>query len=187
MMLQLNEYLFFAMGIYWIASSRKVNKTRMQESQLSRWLHLAPTGLAFFLLFNDVFENTFLAHVLLTPSLTTGILGNLLTVLSLAFAIWARLHLGRNWSAVVTLKEGHQLIRTGPYSFVRHPIYTGLIFGIFGTVIIQGKVFGILVLFMIVAVYYRKIRLEETVLTQAFGDEYRRYQKEVKALIPYVL
>lgn len=186
-MLRLNECLWIAMGIYWIASSLKVNKTRMKESVISRWLHLGPTGFAFYALFNDVFDHSFFGKQVFPPGLMTGVLGNLITAFSLTFAIWARRHLGRYWSAAITLKEGHKLIRTGPYHYVRHPIYTGLLFGILGTALIEGKLLGLFIVVMIIAVYYRKIRLEEAVLSQAFGPEYQSYRKEVKALIPFVL
>ena len=68
----------------------------------------------------------------------------------LAFAVWARVHLGRNWSGSVTVKEGHELIRTGPYAYVRHPIYTGLITAVLGTAIASGTVRALLGLVIIV-------------------------------------
>lgn len=66
-------------------------------------------------------------------------LGLLMVICGLAFAVWARIHLGRNWSGTVTVKEDHELIRSGPYGIVRHPIYTGLLLAIAGTAIVFGE------------------------------------------------
>jgi Isoprenylcysteine carboxyl methyltransferase (ICMT) family len=61
--------------------------------------------------------------------------GTAITILGLLFSVWARIHLGQYWSGIITLKEGHKLIRSGPYRFVRHPIYTGFITAMTGSAI----------------------------------------------------
>src|SRR5262245_41187922 len=89
-----------------------------------------------------------------------------------AFAIWAREHLGRMWSGMVTLKEDHRLIRSGPYRVVRHPIYTGLLFGLFGVALIRGNLAALLAIALFAAGFARKIVLEERMLSEHFGEEY---------------
>jgi protein-S-isoprenylcysteine O-methyltransferase Ste14 len=109
-----------------------------------------------------------------------------LLVAGLAFAIWARVHLGRNWSGTVTIKVDHELIRSGPYRFVRHPIYTGILVGMLGTAIALGEVRGFAGLAFVVVAFEIKLRREEAWLTQRFGAAYRDYQHDVKGLIPFV-
>jgi protein-S-isoprenylcysteine O-methyltransferase Ste14 len=109
-----------------------------------------------------------------------------MTFAGVAFAIWARLHIGRNWSGTVTIKADHKLIRTGPYAIVRHPIYSGFLTAVLGTAIAIGEVRG---LFAFVAAFIGvklKAGLEEEFMTEQFGDEYVQYQREVKAFIPFV-
>jgi protein-S-isoprenylcysteine O-methyltransferase Ste14 len=113
--------------------------------------------------------------------------GLALTILGLGFAIWARIHLGRFWSGTITLKENHELIRSGPYAFVRHPIYTGLLTAAAGTALARGTFSALLGLALIGVVCWLKIRAEEKLLTNHFGDTYRNYRRQVAALIPFVL
>jgi protein-S-isoprenylcysteine O-methyltransferase Ste14 len=108
------------------------------------------------------------------------------TFLGVAFATWARLQLGGNWSSSVTIKQGHTLVRRGPYTIVRHPIYTGLLLATLGVAIIVGEyrgLFGVGVLFL---AYWLKSSREERFMLEQFDGEYRQYQGQVKALIPYI-
>jgi protein-S-isoprenylcysteine O-methyltransferase Ste14 len=104
----------------------------------------------------------------------------------IAFSIWARRHIAGWWSSTVTLKRDHQLIRTGPYRWVRHPIYTGLLLGLLGTAVAAGQWRSCLGVGMIAVALLRKIAIEERFLRDAFPDEYDRYRREVAALIPFV-
>lgn len=102
----------------------------------------------------------------------------------LAFAVWARVHLGRNWSASVAIKEDHHLIRSGPYGLVRHPIYTGILTAILGTAIAAGRINLVIAFFLFFLGFWLKSRFEETFMVQTFGDQYIQYRKEVPALVP---
>jgi protein-S-isoprenylcysteine O-methyltransferase Ste14 len=105
-------------------------------------------------------------------------------VAGLAFAVWARRWLGRNWSGVVTLKQDHELVRGGPYRFVRHPIYTGILLGFVGSAIARDEWRGILAVAIGYGALWRKLKLEERWMIERFGDAYRKFQNEVPALIP---
>jgi protein-S-isoprenylcysteine O-methyltransferase Ste14 len=111
--------------------------------------------------------------------------GLALLIAGLLFAVWARVHLGRNWSGSVTVKEGHELIRTGPYGLVRHPIYTGLITAVLGTAIVSGTVRAALGLVIISGSLVLKLRTEEDFMRETFPDQYPRYANQVPALIPF--
>src|SRR5438105_369380 len=106
--------------------------------------------------------------------------------IGLGFAGWARFHLGRLWSGRVTLKENHTIVRTGPYAFVRHPIYTGLVLAVVGTTLTQITVAAIAGLVLVLIGFIIKIRQEERLLTDHFGRAYDAYRANVAALIPYV-
>jgi protein-S-isoprenylcysteine O-methyltransferase Ste14 len=111
----------------------------------------------------------------------------ILMLCGFSFAMWARRHIGRFWSARVTLKEGHQLIESGPYSLVRHPIYTGLLLSMAATVMTIGSVQSLCGYALLVGALIFKLSAEERLLAANFGQEYKQYQKRVKALIPGVI
>jgi protein-S-isoprenylcysteine O-methyltransferase Ste14 len=111
--------------------------------------------------------------------------GFAILVAGLAFAVWARVHLGRNWSGAVTVKQGHELIRTGPYGYVRHPIYTGILTGVIGTAICSGTLRALLGFVIIAAALVRKLRMEERFMREVFPGQYEQYCEEVPALIPF--
>jgi protein-S-isoprenylcysteine O-methyltransferase Ste14 len=111
-------------------------------------------------------------------------LGALVQSASLLLAVWARRHLGSNWSASVRIAEDHQLIRTGPYRVLRHPIYTAMLGMFLGTAIASSQYHALLGLALLVAAYLRKTRLEEQILRGTFGVEYDAYRRQTWALVP---
>ncbi len=178
--------MWAAWAIYWWATSFDVKATTRREPLWSRALHLGPMFLA--------------AAILWAPRLDVAALdarfmawapwefwgGAALTGAGLAFSVWARRHLGRNWSAIVTLKQDHELVTSGPYALVRHPIYTGLLAGFLGSAFALGQWRGLLA----VAIFYfsalRKYRLEERWMRERFGVAYDAYRARVKALVPFL-
>lgn len=117
------------------------------------------------------------------PIIYTGVA---LTVIGLALALWGRFYLGGNWSAQVELKRDHQLIRTGPYAIVRHPIYSGFMLAALGTAFVYGELHELLAFVLILIAWTYKSRLEEAFLVEQFGADYDQYRKQVKGLIPFV-
>jgi protein-S-isoprenylcysteine O-methyltransferase Ste14 len=182
----INSGLWWICGICWGFWWRQVKRTVSKEPTAARALHLVPTIIAFALIFTPYFQMGFMGYRFIDQNPLWQWLGCALTFLGLAFAIWARIHLGKNWSAIVTVKENHQLIRSGPYQYARHPIYTGFVFAFLGTVLTVGKVNGIIALIIFVVTYIRKLRTEELVLWKEFGEQYTKYKSEVKALIPFI-
>ena len=104
-----------------------------------------------------------------------------------AFAIWARRTLGRNWSGNPTIKEGHELIETGPYRFVRHPIYTGILVASVGTAVGVTRVRELVLLVFVAVSLWLKLKIEESLMTRQFPQTYPEYKRRTKALIPYIL
>ena len=121
-----------------------------------------------------------------TPGL--AVVAAAVTAAGLSVALWARAALGGNWSGAVVLKEQHDLIDRGPYAFVRHPIYTGVLLMVLGTVTVSGTRAGVIVLATMVAGLIVKARREERLLTTHFPELYPRYRARVRArLIPFLL
>jgi len=120
-----------------------------------------------------------------TPAL--GLAAGAITALGLFIAVWARFTLGANWSGTVTFKENHELITRGPYAFVRHPIYTGMLAMLLGTALINGHAGGFAILVFATIMLWLKARDEERMMIKHFPDTYPPYKARVKALVPFVL
>ena len=169
-------------ALVWISKSRGTNETTSGEPFASRLVHLGLLAAGFVLIFAKG-----LPGVRLVPgSDALFFTGLAVAAAGVAFMIWARYHLGLYWSGAITLKEGHKLIRTGPYRFVRHPIYTGFVLAVAGSALSTGDLRGLVAIALVAGAYIRKIRLEERWLAQQFGEEYRQFQAEVNALVPFV-
>ncbi len=152
----------------------------------SRLAHIVPLAVAALLFCTPGARSGLLGRHYLPSAEWPFWLGALLTVGGLLFAIWARLHLGRNWSGTVTIKKGHELITSGPYALVRHPIYTGLLLAFLGSAVALGEWRGVLALALATGALWRKLRLEERWMRLQFGDAYRMYSRRVAALVPFV-
>jgi protein-S-isoprenylcysteine O-methyltransferase Ste14 len=113
--------------------------------------------------------------------------GMVLLLAGLGLAIWARRHLGSYWSGHNVIRADHRVIRNGPYAVVRHPIYAGLVLGMLGTAIFLGQWRGLLAVPLLLLACILKIRKEERWLLEDLGEEYARYRREVRALIPFIL
>jgi protein-S-isoprenylcysteine O-methyltransferase len=112
--------------------------------------------------------------------------GAAITVAGVAVAVWARFYLGKNWSATVTVKQEHELIRSGPYSVVRHPIYSGFLLAILGTAIYEGELKGLFALVLASVTWKIKSLHEEAFMEAEFGAHYTQYKRDVKSLVPFI-
>jgi len=170
---------------YWSAAAKNAAPTRSAESPASRQLHQLLMYAAFLLAFLPVpgLDQRWLP---MAPWIEVPI-GLAVQVSSALLAVWARRHLGRNWSAAITAKVDHQLIRTGPYRLVRHPIYSAMLGMFLGTAVVSGRLHGLLAVVIMAVAYWRKVRLEEEYLRHVFGAEYDDYRQRSWALIPGLL
>jgi protein-S-isoprenylcysteine O-methyltransferase Ste14 len=170
----------------WNVMAHSVKEAAQSENAVSRLSHVVPLLVAAYLL---------LAPIPLPPlndrfaplALWTATLGAALTFAGLAFSIWARFVIAGNWSSYVELKRDHELIVEGPYRWVRHPIYTGLLLAFVGSALAVGEWRGVLAVAIVAASFWRKLRLEEAVMRRQFGEAYARYAERVPALIPFVV
>jgi protein-S-isoprenylcysteine O-methyltransferase Ste14 len=168
---------------YWLISAIGVRPAKRALSGGARLRLIVEMVVAIWLIATPRFNNSWLAAVIVPPTVAQFWIGAAVTVAGLGFAVWARVHLGEYWSGNVTLKEGHRLIRTGPYAFVRHPIYTGILFGMLGSAIAMDQVRGVIAFAIFLFSFIGKLRKEEEWLTEEFGEEYLSYKREVRALL----
>ncbi len=186
----LYRYLFPAMWVswaaYWWISSRNVKPTLRQESLPSRLSHIVPLMLAAFLLSAPNAPVPILGERFLPRAPWLLAVAVALTAAGLLFSVWARRHLGTNWSGTVTIKEDHRLITTGPYAMVRHPIYAGLLLAFAGSAMAIGEWRAVLAVVFALLSFLRKLQLEERWMQRQFGEAYRAYALRVPALFPFI-
>jgi protein-S-isoprenylcysteine O-methyltransferase Ste14 len=120
----------------------------------------------------------------IAPNVPLATLAVILCVFGVALAIWARLHLGRNWSPAPNLKEGHELITSGPYKIIRHPIYTGILMAMLGSALVSPPWLIAFVIFGCMFVW--RVKKEEDLLMKQFPNQYPEYKKQTWALVPYI-
>jgi protein-S-isoprenylcysteine O-methyltransferase Ste14 len=177
--------LWLAWAGFWLLSAGRVKRTRWREPLGSQTLHIVPLLISVVLLAAPRIVPAALTARFAPPGTVLPFLGTLLVAAGLGFAIWARLYLGRNWSGVVTLKEEHALIQTGPYRMVRHPIYTGLVLALVGTAVAIGEWRGVLAVGCVMIGFLWKIHVEESLMAGTF-PEYAEYRRRTAALIPFI-
>ena len=175
---------WYVFGAYWVVSWLRVKPTKAREKSFDRFLTVAVVVVAFNLLFGDLMRIGPLRLRFVPEEPWIDWIGIASTWVGVAIAVWARYYIGVYWSARVTLKEGHQLIRTGPYAYVRHPIYTGMLLVAIGTTLVVGEWRGVVAVILLLAAHSRKAMREEALLTQEFGDEYTSYRKLTGFLFP---
>lgn len=176
--------LWIAWLLYWAVSAWGVRRNERGESTVQRLMTSVILGVGGYLIFVrssglGLLDRRFLPD---DPPIKTGAM--VLIVAGLGISVWARRHIGQFWSARVTLKQNHQLIQSGPYARVRHPIYSGLLLAIIGTALFVGErraVLGVLVIF---TGHWWKARREEALLAGQFGASYEEYRKRTGSLLP---
>jgi protein-S-isoprenylcysteine O-methyltransferase Ste14 len=175
--------LWIAWIAVWIIAARNVKRERWRERPSLEALHGIPLLLCLLLLAVPRWMPVLLTARFAPLGPTLPAIGTAMVAGGLGFAVWARVHLGRNWSSRVVVKEDHTLIRTGPYRHVRHPIYSGLLLALGGTALAIGEWRGVLAFGFALLGIVLRIRAEEVQMCREF-PEYERYRKETAALIP---
>jgi protein-S-isoprenylcysteine O-methyltransferase Ste14 len=173
--------------LIWLFASFGVKKSVRQEHPLSRFGNTAPIWIGAFLLVIDPSWFGPLRYRIIPQDVTSYTIGAALTFIGLLFAVWARYHIGRNWSGVITLKEDHALIRSGPYALVRHPIYSGLLLAIIGSAIARGDIAAVLAIIAVLYAVLRRVQIEERWMSEIFGSAYADYKASTPALIPFLM
>lgn len=177
--------LWIVWVLYWIVAARNVKRTQWREPVTRNLWHGIPLALCFVLLAFPRRLPRLLIERLVPPGPVLAIVGTVLVAAGLGFAVWARLYLGRNWSGRVEVKIDHALVRTGPYRFVRHPIYSGMLLALVGTAVAIAEWRGVLAFVLALIGVLFRVRAEETQMRRLF-PEYAQYQRDTGALVPIV-
>lgn len=166
---------------YWSAAARNASPAKSSESRESRRRHGLLLNFSLLLLFVPV---PGLRQRYLPAGFPVVAAGLALQVASGLLAVWARRHLGRHWSGAITIKVDHELVRSGPYRILRHPIYSAMLGMYAGTALVSGQWHALLAVAIVALAYWRKIRLEEQALREAFRTDYDAYRRRTWALVP---
>ncbi len=175
--------IWVGFSVYWSRAARQSAPIARSESGRSRRWHELMLNLSILLLFVPL---PWLSDALVPGGEWRCGAGLAVQILGVGLAWWARRHLGRNWSAVVAVKVGHGLVQSGPYRWIRHPIYTAMLTMAVGTALVSGTLHGALGAGVMALAYARKIPMEEQVLGETFGEVYADYRRRSWALVPGV-
>ncbi len=170
----------------WIPGYFKQKRIARVPSPVAQIATSLLIAFAFFLLLGR--QSPGALRIQLTPRQPwLGLLGDTLCIASVVFAICARVRLGANWSgAVAVVRQGHELVQSGPYRIVRHPIYTGMLFAMLGTAFTMGTVASYLAVLLAFVAFLVRIRIEEDLMTSQFPDVYPLYKQRTRALLPFL-
>jgi protein-S-isoprenylcysteine O-methyltransferase Ste14 len=169
---------WLAFWIYWLASA-STSKESLSGGWRTRLTGVSVVGV--FLIAGVLRGGSLVVH-----SLVLGAIGALLFACGIALAVWARVNLGRNWGMPTSQRVDPELVTSGPYRFVRHPIYSGLLTAMLGTALVNN-LFGLIVVAVLVAYFYYCGTVEERNLTATFPKAYPEYRSRTKMLIPFLL
>jgi protein-S-isoprenylcysteine O-methyltransferase Ste14 len=176
--------MWLLVGLYWLIAAQFTLKTRWIEG-VARLQHTVPTTLGLVMLFQQGgIPQLDWGPLYSFPPLAWA--GMALTALALGLGVWARLHIGKYWSGTVTLKREHKIIDTGPYRFVRHPIYAALLAAALGTGFAAETRSAFAGVVILVAAYILKLKREEKMMLGEFGQDYADYMKRTAALLPKI-
>lgn len=179
--------LWVAWLLYWIVAAASAKATQRDEPWGERMSHVLPLMIGGFLIGKPSLLGAAMAQRIMPATPAWQWIAIILVACGLGFAALARVWLGRNWSAMVTLKENHELIRSGPYALARHPIYTGILLALLGTALAIGAGSAIAGFALMIVAFVLKLRIEERFMAAQFGDAYARYRNDVAALVPFIL
>lgn len=175
--------------VFWVYWSFGAPRRRRSRRKVARTFTVLNTGLlylGFLLVLLGRSVPGSLGLLVVPQTIPIDVAGTGFAILGVAFAILSRQFLGNNWSGEVAIAEGQQLIRRGPYAIVRHPIYTGMLLALFGTTLVASTVGSLLGFVLAILSLWQKAHIEEQFLMVEFGEQYAKYQREVKFLIPLI-
>ena len=176
--------------VVWTAAAFFVKRTQRREPLGATLLERVPVVVGFFMLLLPHWKPRRIPPALLQRFMAEGpglaLVALALVLAGLLVAYWARLHLGRNWSGEVMVKVGHTLITSGPYRWVRHPIYAGMTLALIGTALASGALYGVIGFGLILFGFLVRVRQEEALMRATFPGEYIEYSRHTARLIPGV-
>ncbi|HTO56252.1 MAG TPA: isoprenylcysteine carboxylmethyltransferase family protein [Pseudomonadales bacterium] len=177
---------WLALVVYWTVNGLRVRAPKRSVSLVFTIPNTLLLYAGFVLALMQKFDVAPLSTRIVPSTEGFGLVGAMLTASGVAFAIWSRRVLGHSWSATARVVADQRLISGGPYAFVAHPIYTGILLALLGTALVGGTVGHALGLGLVAVSFGHKARMEERLMCAEFGDAYVAYRRSVKFLIPFV-
>jgi protein-S-isoprenylcysteine O-methyltransferase Ste14 len=171
---------------YWFIASLRVNKIERREPRGELFARSLLMLVAFAFLYSADPRFGVLNARFVPPLFWVFATGAALAWIGVAFAIWARYHLGKYWSGTVALRAGHELIRTGPYARIRHPIYTGMLLALTGTALAIGGWRAVVAFAILLAGFVYKSRREEALLAGQFGAAFEEHRRRTGFFLPRI-
>ena len=173
--------LWVVFSLYWEIAANSAAPVEQRESKASRGVHVTLVSIGQLMVFLGV---PGLRARFVPASMLLSVAALAIQLLFLALAVWSRRMLGRNWSGAIAATEGQELVRAGPYRSLRHPIYTAVLGMYACTALVSGEVHALVGLLLLIAAYWRKVRLEEDHLASHFGPSYREYRDATWGAVP---
>jgi len=172
--------------VFWLIYAFGNKKAVYSEDLRQRFLVQIIAVIGVLIIMNAPREPQPLNMFVIPRTAATAAIATVICIAGLVFAIWARVTIGRNWSARVTVKEEHELIQRGPYGLVRHPIYTGILSMALGSALLVGRAGAVAGWIVFVVSFWIKSRDEEALMMQQFPNEYAAYRQRTKRVVPFV-
>ena len=177
--------LWMAFCVYWLVSAfgtKKYVPGSRRRGAAIRILFIV----AVWLLFHSPAARRYVGHHPFSSDPTIQIAGILICAAGMAFAFWARVHLGRNWGVPMSLREGHELVTTGPYRLVRHPIYFGILLACLGSGLAADNWWWFIAFLFFLAYFTYSVRIEEKAMMRQFPDQYPEYKRKTRgSILPF--
>jgi protein-S-isoprenylcysteine O-methyltransferase Ste14 len=178
------KWTWVAFGVYWLIAARRVKAARTTESPIYRIFRLLLLVITFTLLFAEWTAVGSLGRHFFPQTQLLAYIGFASALAGMGIAIWARMSLGQYWSDKIVLKVDHQLVRSGPYARMRHPIYSGVLLGVAGSALVVDEWRGVLALLLLLANYTVKAKREDAILAEAFAQDFEVHKKSAGFLLP---
>lgn len=176
--------LFVGRFIYWTVTEKKTKAKATSHSQQTVFKRVLGWGVGLFIALQ-------LLGMQILPfqqTLMTQIIGFLLVLAGTYITVWARITIGTNWAhaAEYQIKKDHELVTSGVYNFIRHPIYAGMFLSMLGAELVAGSYLFFVFLVLLPIPAYLQAKKEEKLLTGHFGEAYKAYMKKTKMFLPYI-
>jgi protein-S-isoprenylcysteine O-methyltransferase Ste14 len=182
--LQIIGYLWALFALYWLMAAFGRKRAQKREPPGERLVHILLVAGGFALLYSADQRFGALNGRFLQPDPLIQYAGVILAAVGVGFAIWARAHLGKCWSGDVTIRQEHRLIRSGPYRFIRHPIYSGMLLALIGSVLVIGEYRALVGFALILLGFVKKARKEESFLKIQFGVDFEEHKRHTGFFLP---
>lgn len=177
---------WLVLGLVWLPgyfTSKKTVARPERGKQLGAVLFI---WAGFALVFNHDGFGSFLAIRLAPQTGLPAQMGLALDLVGVLFAIWARLTIGRNWSHIMALKEKHELVQTGPYGIVRHPIYAGMLLAVLGVAMTTSSLASYLGFICMLIGLLVRVQSEDRLMAKQFAEAHSAYRQRTKKLVPFI-